>query len=61
MMFLKERYQDYMTLYKDLLKENPLGWGLESTFYHKHPRGLFEKSYLVDGKVHVLINGFGIE
>lgn len=60
-MFLKERYQDYMALYKDRLKENPLGWGLESAFYHKHPRGLFEKDYLVDGKTKVLTNGSGIE
>lgn len=51
----------YMTLYKDLLKENPLEWGLESAFYHRHPRGLFENDYLENGKTKVLTNGSGIE
>lgn len=60
-MFLKERYQNFMTLHKDLLKENPLGWGLESAFYHRHPRGLCEKDYIVDGKAKVLMNGSGVE
>lgn len=61
MVSLKERPKEYMTLNKDLSKENASEQGPGICILNEHSRGFFcilefKKDCLVDGKAKVLMN-----